>query len=58
MPRNIANGGPPNNDVLSQTGTMDAARGLAMPAAASEKGKHAVQETPCHEGMPIVPDVP
>ena len=45
MPRNITNGGPPNNDVLSQTGTVDAARGPAVPDATSEKGKHDVPET-------------
>jgi hypothetical protein len=38
VPRNIANGGLPNNDVLSQTGTVDAAKGPAVPDAASEKG--------------------
>jgi hypothetical protein len=58
LPRNIANGGPTNNDVLSQTGTVDAARGPAVPAAASKKGKQDVRETLCHEGLPIVPDVP
>jgi hypothetical protein len=57
MPRNIANGSPSNNDVLSQTGTVEAARGPAVPDAASEKVKHYVQETLCHEGMPTVSDV-
>ena len=55
MPRNIANGGPPNNDVLSQTGTVDAAKGPSVPDTASEKGEHDVKETSCHEGVPDVP---
>jgi hypothetical protein len=55
VPRNITNGGPLYNDVISQTGTVDAARGPAVPDAASEKGKHDMQEPLCHEGMPNVP---
>jgi hypothetical protein len=58
VPRNITNGGPPNDDVLSRTGTVDAARGTAEPDAASEEGKHDVQETLYHEGVPNVADVP
>jgi hypothetical protein len=56
VPRNITNGGPPNNNVISQTEKVDAARRPAMPDAASEKGKLDVQETLCHEGMPNVPN--
>jgi hypothetical protein len=58
VPRNIANGGPPNNYVLSQTGTVDDAGGPAVPSAASERGKHDVQETLCLEGIPSIPDIP
>jgi hypothetical protein len=58
VPSNITNGGSPNNDVLSQTGTEDTTRGPAVPDAASEKGMHDVQETLCQRGMHNVPDMP
>jgi hypothetical protein len=55
MPRNITNDGPPNNNKLSQTGTVDAAKGPSVPDTASEKGEHDVKETSCHKGVPDVP---